>query len=85
MIDEADGLVVEDGGDLEVSAEGVHDVEWQFLGDAVNLRDTVDRVSVYVADRSTGLRAQITERHNALVADEAALGFDPIGSDADRP
>ena len=47
------------------------------------MRQIQSSVGVYVVDRGTDLRTKITERRNALVAEEVALGFDPIGSDAD--
>ena len=65
---------------FRVDADGVHDVAHEITPRGVTIRDTVDRVGIYVAARHAGLRAALAERHRALLAAENAWGPDP-GSD----
>lgn len=62
---------------FRVDADGVHDVAHEITPRGVTIRDTVDRVGIYVAARRAGLRTALAERQRELVAAEAAWGPDP--------
>lgn len=68
---------------LRVDAGGLHDVSWEAGRTGVLVRDTLDRVAVYVATRDADLRAALEARLGALREHEKAVGFDPGGNDAD--
>jgi len=67
---------------FRVDADGVHDVDHAATSTGVEVRDTIDRVAVYVAAREAGLRKSLERRHAELLALEAGAGADP-GQDDD--
>jgi len=66
-----------------IAADGVHPAEWERTPGGVRLRGDVDKVGLWVAARDARLREALTSRYRQLLAEEAAIGFDPAGKDAD--
>lgn len=67
---------------FRVDADGITAVEHTVDKGSVTLRDQVSRVAIYVVSAVPGERARLEARRQALVAEEAAIGFDP-GRNAD--
>jgi len=68
---------------FRVDAHGVHEVDWERDGNGVALADTATLAAVYVATPDPALRDTIAVRREALLAEEAAWGFDPAENDED--
>lgn len=68
---------------FRVDAEGTHDVAFRLQDEEVIVTDRVHVVGIYVVARDPGLRAGLSRRQATLLAEEAGLGFDPAGNDAD--
>lgn len=68
---------------FRVDADGVSAVEHASVDGIVTIRDRVGRVAVYVASATSGERARIEARRQALVAAEEAHGFNPAANTAD--
>ena len=68
---------------FRVDADGVTAVEHTVQGGALEIRDRVSRLAIYVAANRAGERDRIEARRKALVADEAAFAFDPGRNTAD--
>lgn len=68
---------------FRVDADGTHDVDWEATPAGVRIRDEASLAAVYVAAPSADTRAAIESRREALLAREAAIGFDPANDDAD--
>lgn len=67
---------------FRVDADGVHDAPHDVVAEGVRVRDTVDRVAVWVAARNRDVRDAIARRHAELLAREAACGPSPGSDDA---
>lgn len=68
---------------FRVDADATHDVDWSQSVGAITLRDTVDRVGIYLASKEPALRERLNTRLSELKQAEAATGFDPIHNEAD--
>lgn len=62
---------------FRLDADGATRVEHSVKGGAVEIRDRVSRVAIYVAATAPGERARIEARRQSLIAGETAIGFDP--------
>ncbi len=71
---------------FRVDSEGVYDVEHKVAGRTVEITDKQSRVAIYLAAPDAGLRSRVEQKRAALVAEEAALDFDPAtrGRDFDQ-
>ena len=68
---------------FRVDADGVTAVEHTVQGGALEIRDRVSRLAIYVAANHAGERDRIEARRKALVAEEDAFGFNPASNAAD--
>lgn len=68
---------------LRVDADGVAPVDYKASAGAVEVRDRVSRVAVYVVATQPGKWARLEARRQALVAQENTFGFDPGKNPAD--
>lgn len=66
-----------------VSADGIAPARWEKAPGGVKVSATVDKVAVWVVTTNPKLRAALSERHRHLLAEEAAIGFDPVRNDDD--
>ncbi len=62
---------------FRVDADGVTSVDHRFDANAVEIRDCVSRVAIYVATGEPGERERLEALRQTLIAGENALGFDP--------
>ncbi len=68
---------------FRVDADGVHGVTWRPTGKGVEVSDRASKVAIYVATHDRSLKDRMARKHQELVAEEAALNFDPVRNDAD--
>jgi hypothetical protein len=68
---------------FRVDADGVHETRWTATASGVEIRDTQNRVAIYVATPERELRHELQRRARDLVAFEESFGFDPARNDAD--
>ena len=61
-----------------VSADGIAPARWEKVQGGVKVSATVDKVAVSVVTTNPKLRTLLAERHKQLLAEEAAIGFDPV-------
>jgi hypothetical protein len=57
---------------FRIDADGIQDVTWRAEGNGIVIEDTRSRDVIYLATRSTSLRAAVEERRQAALAREAA-------------
>jgi len=62
---------------LRVDAEGITRADATVAGGVVTVRDRVSRVAIYLAAVAAGEGERLEARRRALIAAEAATGFDP--------
>jgi hypothetical protein len=68
---------------FRIDADGLKPVGRTMDRGVVEIRDQASRVAIYVVAATSGERARIEARHQALVAAENAIGFDPGRNPAD--
>ena len=68
---------------FRVDADGVYDVDWTATDTGVRIKDTLDRVGIYVVAVHTDERAKRGKKLAELKAYETAIGFDPGNNDDD--
>ncbi len=68
---------------FRVDADGVHEVSFEVTRTGVTARDSANKVAVYIAAPNRDVREGILKRHRSLMAQERAIGFDPVGNPAD--
>lgn len=68
---------------FEITAEGVEPAEWERVPGGVRVRGAVDKVGIWVVAHDPKLRETLAGRYRQLLAEEAAIGFDPACNDAD--
>jgi hypothetical protein len=68
---------------FRVDADGVTAVSHSIQNGALTIRDRISRVAIYVVATDSAERSRIGARREALMATEAALGFDPTRSPED--
>jgi hypothetical protein len=68
---------------FRVDADGVTPVDYKASAGAIEIRDRVSRVAIYVVATQPGERARLEARRQALIAQENAFGLDPGRNPAD--
>lgn len=57
---------------FRVDADGLHETRWRTTGQGVIIEDTRSRDAIYIATRSSGIRAALEQRRQSALAVEAA-------------
>jgi hypothetical protein len=57
---------------FRVDADGIHETRWRSTGQGVIIEDTQSRDAIYIATRSSGIRAALEQRRQTALAVEAA-------------
>lgn len=69
---------------VRVDADGVTPVAWKATKTGIEVRDTQNKVAIYVATRQKGLAERLERRRQDLLAEEARYPIDPGARPADR-